>query len=66
MPGKPVLVQELDSVSPCESLAGRDLCSVADLTPGELHAILELAHQVKREPAAISLGSRRQADGHVL
>jgi ornithine carbamoyltransferase len=51
MPGKPVLVQELDSVSPCESLAGRDLCSVADVTPGELHAILELAHQVKREPA---------------
>lgn len=51
MPGKPVLVQELDSVHPSESLAGRDLCSVADLTPGELDAILQLAHQVKREPA---------------
>jgi len=50
--GKPLLVQELDSVNPGESLAGRDLCSVADLSPGELDAILELAHQVKREPAA--------------
>ncbi|HTV81332.1 MAG TPA: ornithine carbamoyltransferase [Acidobacteriaceae bacterium] len=52
MAGKPLLVQELDSVNPGESLAGRDLCSVADLSPGELDAILELAHQVKREPAA--------------
>ena len=52
MAGKPVLVQELDSVNPCESLAGRDLCSITDLTPGELSATLELAHQVKREPAA--------------
>ncbi len=51
MAGKPVLVQELDSINPCESLAGRDLCSVADLTPGELDAILQLAHRVKREPA---------------
>jgi ornithine carbamoyltransferase len=51
MAGKPVLVQELDSISPRESLAGRDLCSVADLTPRELEAILQLAHEVKRQPA---------------
>ena len=50
MAGKPVLVQELDSVSPQESLAGRDLCSIADLTPRELAAILELAHDVKKNP----------------
>jgi ornithine carbamoyltransferase len=52
MAGKPVLVQELDSVSPRESLAGRDLCSIADLTPGELGAILALAHDLKANPAA--------------
>lgn len=52
MAGKPVMVQELDSVSPHESLAGRDLCSTADLTPGELKAVLELAHAVKKDPAA--------------
>jgi len=50
--GKPVLVQELDAVAPQESLAGRDLCSTADLTPGELAAILELAHDVKENPAS--------------
>jgi ornithine carbamoyltransferase len=52
MAGKPVLVQELDSVSPHESLAGRDLCSIADLTPAELEATLALAHDVKINPAA--------------
>ncbi len=51
MAGKPVLVQELDAVAPQESLAGRDLCSIADLTPGELAAILSLAHDVKQNPA---------------
>ncbi len=38
-------------MSPQESLAGRDLCSAADLTPGELAAILQLAHDVKLNPA---------------
>jgi ornithine carbamoyltransferase len=52
MAGKPVLVQEFDSVVPSESLAGRDLCSVADLSPVELEAILALAHDVKTNPAA--------------
>ena len=33
-----------------KGLAGRDLCSVADLTPQELAAILELAHAVKASP----------------
>jgi ornithine carbamoyltransferase len=49
---KPVLVQELETASPHESLAGRDLCSVADLTSGELAATLALAHDVKTNPAA--------------
>jgi len=48
---KPALLQEIDSVSPHESLAGRDLCSVADLTTTELAAILALAHDVKANPA---------------
>lgn len=46
------MIQELDSVSPQESLAGRDLCSTADLTTTELAAILELAHDVKKNPGA--------------
>lgn len=33
-----------------KGLAGRDLCSMADLSPQELAAILELAHAVKASP----------------
>ncbi|HEY1807234.1 MAG TPA: ornithine carbamoyltransferase [Acidobacteriaceae bacterium] len=42
----------MESLSPVASLAGRDLCSVADLTTDELAAILDLAHDVKANPAA--------------
>jgi ornithine carbamoyltransferase len=42
----------VESSSPAASLAGRDLCSVADLTPGELAATLDLAHDVKANPGA--------------
>ena len=35
-----------------ESLAGRDLCSIADLSTLEVAAILALAHRVKADPAA--------------
>ncbi len=52
MAGKPALLQEIEPVSPHESLAGRDLCSVADLTTTELAAILALAHDIKANPAA--------------
>jgi ornithine carbamoyltransferase len=34
-----------------KGLAGRDLISIADLSPSELAAILELAHAVKSSPA---------------
>ncbi|HEY6445077.1 MAG TPA: ornithine carbamoyltransferase [Acidobacteriaceae bacterium] len=51
MASKPAILNELDSVAPEESLTGRDLCSVADLTGAELEAILALAHDVKRNPA---------------
>jgi ornithine carbamoyltransferase len=53
MASKPAMLQEqeLDSVSPHESLAGRDLCSIADITSNELEAILALAHDVKTNPA---------------
>jgi ornithine carbamoyltransferase len=36
--------------SPAESLAGRDLCSIADFSTAEIAAVLELAHDVKRNP----------------
>jgi ornithine carbamoyltransferase len=42
----------VESSSPAASLAGRDLCSVADLTSDELAAILDLAHDVKANPGA--------------
>src|SRR3984957_1356861 len=35
-----------------ESLAGRDLCSIADLTPQETEAILSVAHDTKTNPSA--------------
>ena len=44
------MLQELDSVAPHESLAGRDLCSIADITGNEIEAILALAHDVKTNP----------------
>jgi ornithine carbamoyltransferase len=49
---KTIAVSELDSVSPDVSLAGRDLCSVADLTTKELAGMLALAHDVKTNPGA--------------
>ena len=37
--------------SPVESLAGRDLCSIADLSTTEIAALMKLAHAVKADPA---------------
>jgi ornithine carbamoyltransferase len=34
-----------------KSLAGRDLCSITDLSAGEVEAILKLAHMVKARPS---------------
>jgi ornithine carbamoyltransferase len=36
--------------SPVESLAGRDLCSIADFSTAEIAAVMELAHAVKANP----------------
>lgn len=36
--------------SPVESLAGRDLCSIADFSTAEIEGVLKLAHQVKADP----------------
>ena len=33
-----------------ESLTGRDLCSIADLSTDEVATILSLAHRVKAQP----------------
>ncbi|HZZ40304.1 MAG TPA: ornithine carbamoyltransferase [Acidobacteriaceae bacterium] len=52
MAAKPAVLQEIESPSPAASLAGRDLCSVADLTTDELAAILDLAHDAKANPGA--------------
>jgi ornithine carbamoyltransferase len=46
------LVLEEQSVAPAVSLAGRDLCSIADLSPVETAGILELAHHVKANASA--------------
>lgn len=52
MASKPAILQEVEPCVPHESLAGCDLCSIADLTSNELAAMLSLAHDVKRNPAA--------------
>lgn len=36
--------------SPIESLAGRDLCSIADFSTVEIAALMKLAHTVKADP----------------
>jgi ornithine carbamoyltransferase len=36
--------------SPVESLAGRDLCSIADFSTAEVAAVMKLAHKVKADP----------------
>jgi ornithine carbamoyltransferase len=36
--------------SPVESLAGRDLCSIADFSTAEIAALMKLAHAVKANP----------------
>ncbi len=54
-----VMPQEAETVPAGESfrlaqasLAGRDLCSIADLSASEVRAILDLAHAVKARPDA--------------
>ncbi len=48
----PMALTTADFCDARESLAGRDLCSIADFSPGEIAAVLALAHRVKREPRA--------------
>jgi ornithine carbamoyltransferase len=50
--GKPALGIHSDTAftETAKGLAGRDLCSIADLSPQELAAILELAHAAKASP----------------
>jgi ornithine carbamoyltransferase len=44
-------VIELETgVSAYESMAGRDLCSIADFSTGEIASVMELAHAVKANP----------------
>src|ERR1035441_6488635 len=39
-----------DVLAAAARLAGEDLCSIADLSSGEVRAILKLGHDVKRNP----------------
>ena len=39
-----------DVLAAAARLAGEDLCSIADLSSGEVRAILKLGHEVKRNP----------------
>jgi ornithine carbamoyltransferase len=53
---KAYLVKETDEqagvlLSPVESLAGRDLCSITDFSTTEIAALMELAHDVKANPS---------------
>jgi ornithine carbamoyltransferase len=40
-----------DILAAAARLAGEDMCSIADLTSGEVRAILKLGHDIKRSPA---------------
>ncbi|MGB6721549.1 MAG: ornithine carbamoyltransferase [Terracidiphilus sp.] len=44
--------QDPDIVAAAARLAGEDLCSIADLSSGEVRAILKLGREVKRNPRA--------------
>jgi ornithine carbamoyltransferase len=48
-PEAPVHKDE-DVLAAATRLAGEDLCSIADLTSGEVRAIMKLGHDVKRNP----------------
>jgi ornithine carbamoyltransferase len=41
-----------DILAAVERMAGEDLCSISDLSSGEVRAILKLGHDVKRNPGA--------------
>ena len=47
-----IQLSDADFSAACQQLRGRDLCSIADLSPVEVAAILELAHDCKADPAA--------------
>jgi len=42
--------QDPDVLAAAARLAGEDMCSIADLSSGEVRAILKLGHEVKRNP----------------
>jgi len=46
------IAQDPDVLAAAERLNGEDMCSIADLSCGEVRAILKLGHEVKRNPRA--------------
>ena len=50
---------DADIVAAAARLNGEDMCSISDLTSGEVRAILKLGHEVKRNPREY----RRALDG---
>src|SRR6185437_15895359 len=49
-PEAPVGAPPSPLLSPIESLAGRDLCSIADFSACEVAEVMKLAHAVKADP----------------
>ena len=43
--------KDSDILAAAARMAGEDMCSIADLSAGEVRAILKLAHEVKRNPS---------------
>jgi ornithine carbamoyltransferase len=46
----PMDAEDVAYAAASESLAGRDLCSIADFSSAEINAVMHLAHRVKRAP----------------
>ena len=42
--------QDADILAAAARMSGEDMCSISDLSAGEVRAILKLAHDVKRNP----------------
>ncbi|MGH9585311.1 MAG: ornithine carbamoyltransferase [Acidobacteriaceae bacterium] len=51
MASKTLIWNSPEISSTVESLAGRDLCSIADFSAAEIAAVMKLAHDVKADPA---------------
>ena len=49
-----------DVLAAATRMAGEDLCSIADLSSGEVRAILKLGHHIKGNPRAVTTPRSRR------